>query len=421
MTYNVVIIDGELTIHSLKSKYNDFDELIRYTLFNPRDFFQLEAFAFPIDVYVLRILDNENIPHFLKKIRQISHFSFIPIIVVDNAISQIDLLSQEFELVDGITEEQYLDNESLVNRILFLCKTTNRYKKFQGENTILKSKLIELERLRIKNDFLFTSTKSLEDMNQELMHQRDEIETQKKEIENEKRKSEELLKNILPEETSRELMIHGEAKTQFYKKVTVLFSDFQGFTKTCENMPPQLIVKELATHFSKFEEYCEDRYVEKIKTIGDAYMCAGGIPMRNNSNPIDVVLVGLDIVRYIEESNKRKIQEGLVTWNLRIGIHTGNLIAGVIGKKKFAYDIWGDTVNTASRMETSGEINKVNISGNTYEYVKDFFTCIARGKIEAKNKGFVDMYFVSGIKPELSINGKGILPNKDFIAEYSKL
>src|ERR1035437_395421 len=236
MSYNVVIVDGELSVSSLKSRFNDFDEAIRYTLFNPLSFIKLSTFSIPVDVYVLRIMDNENIPLFVKKIRQISHFSFIPIIVVDDTITKNELCSSDFDLIDVVSEMQYQQRYFLDDRILFMCKTTKRYKRFHGENTILKSKLIELERLRIKNDFLFSSTKSLEDINQELKYQRDEIELQKKEIETEKRKSEELLKNILPEETSRELMIHGEAKTQFYKKVTVLFSDFQGFTKTCENM-----------------------------------------------------------------------------------------------------------------------------------------------------------------------------------------
>jgi len=421
MNYNIVIIDSECTLEFLKSHFYDFEDLVRYNVFSTSDFVQLNTISFPIDVVVLRLEDKNYLHQLLKKIREISHFDFTPTLIVNDSISINELIHHEFDLIDVITQKQYLEKEFLASRLLFMAKTTAKYKKFRGENNIIKTKLIELERLRIKNDFLFSSTKTLEDLNQELMHQKDEIEKQKHEIENEKRRSEDLLKNILPEETSRELMIHGEAKTQFYKKVTVLFSDFQGFTKTCENMHPQEIVRELATHFSKFEEFCDEHYVEKIKTIGDAYMCAGGIPMRNNSNPIDVVLVGLCIVRYIEKSNKEKRQQGLKTWDLRVGIHTGNLIAGVIGKKKFAYDIWGDTVNTASRMETSGEINKVNISGDTYEYVKTFFDCTPRGKIEAKNKGFVDMYFVSGIKAEFSLDGNGILPNKEFIAEYSKL
>ena len=421
MNYNIVIIDSDCTLNFIKSNFFDFEELLRFLYYDPSDFLKLDSLHVPVDVFVLRLQDIRYLHQFVKKIKELSHFAFIPIIIVDDSVILTDLLHQDFDLVDVISENHYFDKAFITARLLFMCKATAKYKRLRGENTIIKTKLLELEKLRIKNDFLFSSTKTLEELNQQLIFQRDEIEKQKHEIENEKKRSEDLLKNILPEETSRELMIHGEAKTQYYKKVSVLFSDFQGFTRTCENMRPQEIVKELATHFSKFEEFCDEHYVEKIKTIGDAYMCAGGIPMRNNSNPIDVVLVGLEIVRYIEISNKSKTDEGLKTWDLRIGIHTGSLIAGVIGKKKFAYDIWGDTVNTASRMETSGEINKVNISGDTYDYVKDFFVCIYRGKIEAKNKGLIDMYFVVGIKPELSVNGDGVIPNKEFITEYSKL
>ncbi|MDF1672514.1 MAG: adenylate/guanylate cyclase domain-containing protein, partial [Vicingaceae bacterium] len=154
--------------------------------------------------------------------------------------------------------------------------------------------------------------------------------------------------------------------------------------------------------------------VEKIKTIGDAYMCAGGIPIRNKSNPIDTVLAGLEIQRFMKTYNKIKTKNGESAWGLRVGIHTGNVVAGVVGIKRFAYDIWGDSVNVASRIEAASAVGKVNVSGATYELIKEFFTCEYRGKIKAKNKGNIDMYFVHTIKPELSIDGKGIEPNELF-------
>lgn len=263
--------------------------------------------------------------------------------------------------------------------------------------------------------------KKTEEVSKENYNYRTELKDNYKQLEYEKKRSEQLLMNILPEETSRELMIHGSAKPQSYKRVTVLFTDFKGFTMTCENYSPEEIVRELDIYFSKFDEITEKHFGEKIKTIGDAYMCAGGIPMRNNSNAVDMVLVGLQMQLYMRESNIRKIAAGENPWHLRVGIHTGKLIAGVIGKKKFAYDIWGDAVNTASRMESSGEQDKVNISGVTYEYVKHLFNCTYRGKVYAKNKGDIDMYFVDGIKPEFSENGDGITPNELFIAEITLL
>ncbi|MBK8807101.1 MAG: adenylate/guanylate cyclase domain-containing protein [Bacteroidales bacterium] len=250
---------------------------------------------------------------------------------------------------------------------------------------------------------------------------RTELRDNYKQLEYQKRRSEELLLNILPEETSRELMIHGFAKPQFYKRVTVLFTDFKGFTNTCERMLPEDIVKELDFFFSKFDEISERHYAEKIKTIGDAYMCAGGIPMRNNSNPVDMVLIGLEMQEFMMQNNAERAQRGEEAWNLRVGIHTGKLIAGVIGRKKFAYDIWGDAVNTASRMESSGEPGMVNISGETYKYIRHLFECEYRGKVYAKNKGEIDMYFVKRIIPEYSIDETGIRPNEQFIWELAQL
>lgn len=240
-------------------------------------------------------------------------------------------------------------------------------------------------------------------------------------LEFEKKRSEQLLLNILPEETSRELMIHGSAKPQSYRKATVLFTDFKGFTTTCEFLSPEQVIKELDFFFRKFDEIMETHFGEKIKTIGDAYMCAGGIPMRNNSNPVDMVLVGLEMQQFMANDNVRRRANGLPEWFLRCGIHTGRLIAGVIGTKKFAYDIWGDAVNIASRMESSGEAGKVNVSGETYHCVKEWFDCTHRGKIYAKNKGEIDMYFVNGLKPEFSVDADGRTPNEAFAQVLSQL
>lgn len=250
---------------------------------------------------------------------------------------------------------------------------------------------------------------------------RTELKDNYKQLEYQKKRSEQLLLNILPEETSRELMIHGSAKPQYYKRVSVLFTDFKGFTMTCEKLTPEDVVKELDFFFSMFDEISERHYAEKIKTIGDAYMCAGGIPMRNNSNPVDMVLIGLEMQAFMAATNKEREARGDIQWYLRVGIHTGKLIAGVIGKKKFAYDIWGDAVNTASRMESSGEPGMVNVSGETYRHIKHLFECEHRGKVYAKNKGDIDMYFVKRIKPEFSKDETGIVPNEQFVWELAQL
>ena len=210
----------------------------------------------------------------------------------------------------------------------------------------------------------------------------------------ERDRSQELLLNILPEETARELETNGHAKTRYYENVTVLFTDFKGFSTIAGKLTPIELVAELNDYFMAFDEIMGKYNLEKIKTIGDAYMCAGGIPTTNNTHPLDAVKAALAMQAYMEKRQREKDITGVAGWELRIGIHTGPIVAGVVGKRKYAYDIWGDTVNIASRMESNGEPGKVNISANTYQRVKEHYQCLYRGKISAKNIGEVDMYFV---------------------------
>lgn len=238
-----------------------------------------------------------------------------------------------------------------------------------------------------------------------------EVVKQKEELVVEKKKSDQLLLNILPYETAEELKERGKASVKHYDMVSVLFTDFVGFTKITERISHEDLIRELDQHFRAFDEIMEKYGIEKIKTIGDAYMCAGGLPVPNKNNPIKVVLAGLEMQRLVDKLNEKKKAEGHAVWNIRLGIHTGEAIAGVVGKKKFAYDIWGDTVNTASRIESGGETGKVNISGSTYGLVKGYFNCTHRGKLPAKNKGEIDMYFVESIKAEYSDKAEGIYPN----------
>ena len=221
---------------------------------------------------------------------------------------------------------------------------------------------------------------------------------QRNRITKEKNRSDELLLNILPEETAEELKNTGTAKAKSFDFITVLFTDFKDFTKLSEILTPTQLVSEINECFSAFDHIMHKHGVEKIKTIGDAYMAAGGLPTKNDSHPGDVVRAALDIKKFMDEHKIKKEAAGELFFRIRIGVHTGPVVAGIVGIKKFAYDIWGDTVNTASRMESSGEIGKVNVSGTTYEIIKDDFDCIHRGKLAAKNKGEIDMYFVEGEK-----------------------
>ena len=271
------------------------------------------------------------------------------------------------------------------------------------------------ERLEAKNESLLMLTEHLESTNLLLKNHREEIEKQKEFIENQKKKSDELLLNILPFEIAEQLKKKGFAKSKQYKLVTILFTDFIGFSKLSETFDSQELIRELNVYFQKFDEIIGDHYIEKIKTIGDAYMCAGGLPLRNKSNPIDVTLAGLRIQKFMKHYAKEKGKNNEKAWQLRLGIHTGDVIAGVIGNRKFAYDIWGDAVNKASRMEQAGEAGKVNVSGNTYEYIKDYFDFTYRGKVEVKNNVELEMYFVNRLKEEYSEDKDGIIPNAKFL------
>ena len=220
---------------------------------------------------------------------------------------------------------------------------------------------------------------------------------QRNRISKEKKRSDELLLNILPEETAEELKATGAAKAKSFDLVSVLFTDFKNFTQASEKLSPEELVAEINHCYSEFDRIIARHGIEKIKTIGDSYMCAGGLPATNDTHPFDVVSAGLEMVKFVEKNKQERIAKGQPYFELRLGIHTGPVVAGIVGIKKFAYDIWGDTVNTASRMESSGEIGRVNVSGSTYALIKDKFTCIHRGKIEAKNKGLIEMYFVEGL------------------------
>jgi class 3 adenylate cyclase len=218
--------------------------------------------------------------------------------------------------------------------------------------------------------------------------------TQRNKIKKGKKLSDELLLNILPSEVAEELKAKGSADAKQFDEVTVMFTDFKGFTQISEKLTPAELVAEIHTCFKAFDDIITKHNIEKIKTIGDAYMCAGGLPMSNTTHASDVVKAAMEIQHFMLQHLQERKASGKELFETRIGIHTGPVVAGIVGVKKFAYDIWGDTVNIASRMESSGEAGKVNISGSTFELVKDKFRCIHRGKIQAKNKGEIDMYFV---------------------------
>jgi|GEM_PF-2008433 len=265
------------------------------------------------------------------------------------------------------------------------------------------------------------------DLEREVMQRTEELRAEKK-------RSDALLLNILPEEVAEELKAKGEADAKLIDQVTILFTDFKGFTAMSEHMAPRDLVRDLNECFSAFDRICEKHNIEKIKTIGDAYMAVGGLPTANTTHAVDAINAALEIRDFIAEGRAKKAAAGLPWFEIRIGVHSGPVVAGIVGVKKFQYDIWGDTVNTASRMESSGEVGQVNISEATYALVNDArkvngewsivnggsthsptpdhhspatahspftnshspaFAFTPRGKVQAKGKGELEMYFVS--------------------------
>jgi len=300
-------------------------------------------------------------------------------------IQSLELETQRLVQQEQEAEIELLDRENKINELnLAKVRTRNWF--------MLGIVILVLVILYI----VYRAFRYSKKTNKILVHQNNEIERQRDEIDHERKRSDNLLLNILPEETAEELKEKGSATPRQYEMVSVLFTDFKGFTKIAEKLSPEELVAELDRCFLAFDRIIDSHNLEKIKTIGDAYMCAGGIPIANKTNPEDVINAALEIKSFMENLKAKREEQGQDFWELRIGIHTGHVVAGVVGKNKFAYDIWGDAVNTASRMESSGIPGKVNISGTTYALVKDHFKCTYRGKIEAKNKGEIDMYIVSG-------------------------
>ena len=280
---------------------------------------------------------------------------------LDKRETQIDLLTKDRELQEAIIQKQkFAKNTFITGFLVTLLAVFATYRNYRRK--VRTNKLLD---------------------------------KQKEEIES-------LVLNILPAAVATELRTDGVATPRHYESVSVLFTDFKGFTKIAEGLSPQDLVSELNIFFSAFDEITLRHNLEKIKTIGDAYMCAGGIPSKSSAHPFDAVKAGLEMQEFMFKTNEGRKARGLPGWDLRIGIHTGPVVAGVVGKRKFAYDIWGNTVNIASRMESSGEAGRLNISSATFELVKEQFDCEFRGKVHAKNVGDIDMYFVTGRKAILT-------------------
>ena len=322
----------------------------------------------------------------------------------------------EFDKELQITENNYLNNskktkedllfaqyKSKLDSINFLIKNDSllqivQYVRQQKENATLEAEEVKQQHNNFRNIvfgviailllagfFAFQKSNRLfKNLNQTLLE--------------EKHRSEELLLNILPAEVARELKSHASVKPKKHEQACVLFSDFKNFSQIAKNLTPEELVAELDNCFSAFDRIIDKHRLQKIKTIGDAYMCVGGLHTQGTVHVRRMVLAALEIQQLLENMKKRRQELGRIFFEARIGIHTGAIVAGVVGSKKFAFDVWGDTVNVAQQMEYHCEPGMVNISGETYELIKDQFNCIFRSKVVVKNMKAFDMYYVEGVR-----------------------
>jgi class 3 adenylate cyclase/predicted metal-dependent HD superfamily phosphohydrolase len=260
----------------------------------------------------------------------------------------------------------------------------------------------------------------IEEQKRLLEEEKHKVEEQQALLQKEKDRTEQWLLNTLPSQVVIELKRNGKVKAQAFKQVSIMFTDVVGFTRISESMAPSRIVSKLDVLFQKFDEIIQANNLEKIKTIGDAYMCAGGVPTENSTNPIDACCAALQIQAFMDKLKYEAIADHEDYWEIRLGINTGPVIAGIIGNIRLAYDVWGSSVNLAQRMEMLGEPGKVTITGNTFQHIEPYFECDYKGKALTKSRTKVDMYVVQRIKPELSVNGEGLIPNSRF-EEIKKL
>ena len=260
----------------------------------------------------------------------------------------------------------------------------------------------------------------IEEQKRLLEEEKHKVEEQQALLQKEKDRTEQWLLNTLPSQVVIELKRNGKVKAQAFKQVSIMFTDVVGFTRISESMAPSRIVSKLDMLFQKFDEIIQANNLEKIKTIGDAYMCAGGVPVENSTNPIDACCAALQIQAFMEKLKYEAIADHEDYWEIRLGINTGPVIAGIVGNIRLAYDVWGSSVNLAQRMEMLGEPGKVTITGHTFQQIEPYFECDYKGKALTKSRTKVDMYVVQRIKPELSVQGEGLIPNSRF-EEIKKL
>jgi len=298
-----------------------------------------------------------------------------------------------------------------VAAFLLLCAYI--YLKYQVNRE--RGQRIKLEELVTKRTHKIQEQKEqIERKNEQISLEKEKVLAQQKQLFIEKERAEKWLNNALPSQAIKELKVQGKVSAKAYEHATILFTDVVGFSKISENITPTRLVNKLDVLFRKFDQIIKANNLEKIKTIGDAYMAVGGLPDENSTHAIDACIAGLQIQSYMRAKKFDAIANHKDYWEIRLGINTGPVTAGIIGSLKMAYDVWGSAVNQAQRMEMLGQAGAVTISEQTFKLVEPYFECMHRGKAQMKSKVILDMYEVLRIKPALSLNGEGLKPNDLF-------
>jgi adenylate cyclase len=227
-------------------------------------------------------------------------------------------------------------------------------------------------------------------------------------------RSDVLLRNTMPASIAEELKAHDRVRPRYHEAATVLFADFKDFVRLTETLEPASLIEQLNQNFARFDQIVEGNRLETIKTLGDAYMCVGGLPEPNRTHAIDACLAALQMQKFIRNANRQRERLHLAPWELRIGISTGSLVAGVVGTRRLTYDVWGNTANLAQRLQGACEPGRINVAGSTFHQVTTRFETEPRGRIEVKHMDTIDMYFLNRIQPDLAADAEGCLPNDRF-------
>jgi class 3 adenylate cyclase/ActR/RegA family two-component response regulator len=356
-----------------------------------------------------------------EAVKKDSRLHKIPIILITSMVTTDNIMKGIEVGADNYLTKPY-DDDTLYSKIEELL--SNPPVPFNHDETVTVT--IEGTNYEVQADYsrlvnlLISTYKNTLAQNVQLSKMQSNLNAANKELKLTKKEHEELIQNIFPEKIAESLLAYGTVNPERYEDATIMFTDFSGFTKIVPDLSPEKLIDSLSFYFDRFDDFSSQHNLIKIKTIGDSYMAVGGIPERNQSHPIDTTLAALKIVDFVR-SFKEKNRSDIPYLPIRIGIHTGNAVVGVIGKSRFAYDIWGGTVNIASRLEQHSPENAINISETTYNRIKEFFVCEARGDVKTKYIGNVTMYTVKRIKPEYSEDEDGLFPNRLFIREYNGL